>query len=91
VAAKDVQYANIFVPSLKLGDIFDDMFTPIARDGASIVEVGLRLQKAFLMLSRLGEGRYRSEAIRHATEALQRAEHALPIEADKQRIRLQTH
>ncbi len=87
VAAKDVQYANIFVPSLKLGDIFDDMFTPIARDGASIVEVGLRLQKAFLMLSRLGEGRYRTEVIRHATEALQRAEHALPIEADKQRIR----
>lgn len=70
-----------------MADLFDDLFTPIARDGASVVEIGLRLQKAFLMLSRYGEGRYRVEAIRHSAEALERAELALPIEADRMRVR----
>ncbi len=84
---KAPQYPNIFVPSLDLGDVFDDLFTPIARDGAAIVEIGLRLQKAFLMLSRFGDGRYRFDSKRHAAEALQRAENALPIEADKVRVR----
>lgn len=87
IEQKDIQYPNIFVPPLDLGDIFDDLFTPIARDGASIVEIGLRLQKAFLTLSRFGEGRYRTQAKRHAAEAMHRAELALPIEADKARVR----
>ncbi|MEO8683689.1 MAG: DUF2254 domain-containing protein [Devosia sp.] len=87
VEEPEPSYPNVFVPALELGDIFDDLFTPIARDGASVVEIGLRLQKAFLMLSRFGKGKFSTEARRHATEALQRAEHALPIEADKVRVR----
>lgn len=84
---KEPRHPNVFVPPLELADIFDDLFTPIARDGASVVEIGLRLQKAFLMLSHYGQGRYRAEATRHAAEALQRAELALPIDADKARVR----
>lgn len=80
--AKEPDYPGVFVPALQLGDLFDDLFTPIARDGAAMVEIGLRLQKAFLMLSRFGEHNYQNEAKRHAREALQRAEAALPIEAD---------
>jgi uncharacterized membrane protein len=87
VEPKEPEYPCLFVPPLALEDVFDDLFRPIARDGASIVEIGLRLQKAFLMLSRFGEGQYRVEAIRHSAEALARAELALPIEADKIRVR----
>ena len=80
-------YSTVFVPELCLSDLFDDLFSPIARDCASVIEVMLRLQKALLMLARIGGNRYRVEAERHAAEALQRAEAALPIEADKQRVR----
>jgi uncharacterized membrane protein len=87
VELQEPNYPNIFVPPLALADLFDDLFTPIARDGASVVEIGLRLQKAFLMLSRFGAGRFLIEAKRHAAEALDRAEQALPIEGDKVRVR----
>ena len=86
-AGKKPQYPGIFVPPLDLGDIFDDLFTPIARDGAKIVEIGLRLQKALNMLSRFGGESYRVQAKRHSTEALQRSEVALSIEADRERVR----
>ena len=34
-------------------------------DGAGVVEIGVRLQKAFRTLSRLGDGRYADAARRH--------------------------
>jgi uncharacterized membrane protein len=80
-------YPNIFIPQIDLGDIYDDLFTPIARDGAGIVEIGLRLQKSFATLARIQEERYTVNARRHAREALDRAESALTLEADKVRLR----
>lgn len=82
-----IPYSNVYVPAIQLDDIFDDLFTPIARDGAAIVEVGLRLQKAFGVLARFDALGFRDNAIRHSTEALSRAELALSLESDKQRVR----
>jgi uncharacterized membrane protein len=82
-----ILFANVYVPAISLDDIFDDLFTPIARDGAAIVEVGLRLQKTFGILARLGAPRFRNNAIRHSKEALARAELALSLENDRQRVR----
>ena len=87
VDVTEPRYPNVFVPPLELSNIFDDLFTPIARDGAAVVEIGLCLQRAFLALSKYGDGRYLEQAKRHAAEALQRAEQALPIEDDKVRVR----
>jgi len=84
----DVPCPNVFVPQLEVADLFDDLFTPIARDGSGIVEVGLRLQKALLSLAHLDpEGRYVAQARKHSGLALERAEAALVIEDDKQRLR----
>ncbi|XUY29304.1 DUF2254 domain-containing protein [Agrobacterium sp. rho-8.1] len=82
-----ILFANVYVPTISLDDIFDDLFTPIARDGAAIVEVGLRLQKTFGVLARLGAPGFRNNAIRHSKEALARAELALSLENDRQRVR----
>lgn len=79
------RFPKVFVPPIDIGDIFDDFFTPIARDGAAIVEVGLRLQKAFLALGRLDPGRYGPHALRHSQEALMRSEVVL-IEMDRKRV-----
>lgn len=63
---QDVTFPRIHVPSIGLYDLFDDLFTPIARDGASVVEVGVRLQKAMLVLSRLGPVAFAENAARHS-------------------------
>ncbi|RIY00834.1 DUF2254 domain-containing protein [Aureimonas flava] len=83
----EVPFPNVFVPPLAVGDLFDDLFTPIARDGASTVEIGVRLQKAFRTLARFGGEGFAENARRHSAEALARAEAALSIEADKRRLR----
>lgn len=82
-----VVYPNVYIPPVELADLFDDLFTPIARDGAAIVEVGLRLQKTLKLLSQLPDRRYVANAERHSSEALERAEIALSLEADRCRLR----
>jgi len=82
-----VLFPKIHVPGIELDDIFDDLFRPIARDGAGIVEVGIRLQKAFQILARFDQGRYAANARRHSEEALKRAEIVLPLEEDRTVLR----
>jgi uncharacterized membrane protein len=83
-----VEYPNVFVPPIEVADLFDDLFTPIARDGAAIVEVGIRLQKAFQTLALFGsDDEYADNARRHSREAMERAEIALTIESDRRRLR----
>ncbi len=83
----DPEHPRVHVPPVLLDDLFDDAFTPIARDGAAHVEVMLRLQKTLRSLSLLGGAEFRSAALHHSAESLQRAEHAMPLEADRARVR----
>lgn len=85
-AGEDVMFPNVYVPSLALADIFDDLFTPIARDGAAIVEVQLRLQKGLRALAQSGDRRFLENAQRHSRSALERAEQGLAITQDKERV-----
>ena len=85
-STEDLDCSRIHVPDLQLSDLFDDLFTPIARDGAPLIEVCIRLQKALLNLAQL-DPRYRADAQRHAILALKRAEAALTLDEDKQRVR----
>lgn len=85
--AGKVDYPRLHVPPIEPDDLFEDIFSGIARDGASVVEIGLRLQKAFRTLARLGDKRYAASAKRHSDIALERAEAALVIEDDKRRVR----
>ena len=86
VDSQEPQFANVFIPALKADDLFEDAFMAIARDGAAQVEIQLRLQKSLAALTRLGDGDFRTAARRQAALALSRAEKALPIEADFQRL-----
>ena len=82
---KEVQpprYERVEVPELDIAEMFDDAFTPIARDGAGSVEVGVRLQKAFFALTLCGNGAMRAAAQQHARTALVRAEHAMGLPED---------
>jgi uncharacterized membrane protein len=59
----------------------------MARDGAGLIEVQLRIQKALLALSRIGGEASRAAALHQSRMALERAELALTLEADKIRLR----
>lgn len=84
---EDVCHPSVYVPEIELPDLFDDLFRPIARDGADKLEVGIRLQKALLALARTGDVRFVACAQHHSRQALQRALEALTLEDDRQRLR----
>ncbi len=81
-----VPYPRLQVAQVAVADLFDDLFGPIARDGAGLIEVGLRLQKTLVMLAGLG-GEYAENARRHSKDALARADAVLHIDTDRRRLR----
>lgn len=83
----NIACSRVFVRGLKLDDMFDDFFGPIARDGAALVEVGMRLQKALAALAMAGGPDFTTAAKRHAALAIKRAELVLNLEDDRKVLR----
>jgi uncharacterized membrane protein len=83
----DIECLRLRVPHLTARDLFDDVFAPIARDGAGIVEVQIRLQKAFIALSAAAPHAFAREACRHSDVALQRATASLQLDEEKMALR----
>ena len=88
LAAQPVEFDRVDVRALQLDDLFDDAFTAIARDGAGMVEVGVRLQKALRSLASVGDEAMRVAAMRHAQHALARSEKMLTLPHDVDVIRV---
>lgn len=86
ITAADIEYPYVWQIGLDCGDLFDDFFAPIARDGATIMEVQIRLQKSFIMLAKLG-GDFHSHALHHSTAALARAELAMKYPEDVKQLK----
>lgn len=80
-------HPRVGVPALAIEDLFVDVFAPLARDGAGIVEVQIRLQKGLLALARIGSPAFRAAATGLAEHALAQAEAALPTSFDRARLR----
>ncbi|WP_018634303.1 DUF2254 domain-containing protein [Neomegalonema perideroedes] len=79
-------HPRVHVPPLRTADLFDDAFMLIGRDGAGLIEVQLRLRKALLGLSRMGDAEFQEAARVQAAMALERAEAALTLEEDRRRL-----
>ncbi len=86
-AREAVRFPNVHVASVKLSELFDDIYLPIARDGAGVAEVQVRLQKAFAATAAFADPRFRIEAARHSDMALRRAEGALTLAEDLEVVR----
>ncbi|MCW1832670.1 DUF2254 domain-containing protein [Pantoea ananatis] len=85
-AAPTVIYPAIHVAPLSVDALFDDFFSPVARDGAAIKEVQLRLLKALGMLSVAWPDAYQAAALRHAHEAMAYLAREAIIQTDRARI-----
>lgn len=79
-------HERLFVPRLRLDEMLDDLFTPIARDGASNIAVGISLQKAYASLAALGSGCCDDALRRLAQASMTRAMEALNSDDDRQRL-----
>lgn len=84
---RDTQYDRVAVPEMALQDMFDDAFHAIARDGAGMLEVGIRLQKALRTLGCLNDVRMARVAQEHAHLAWRYAEQALRLPEEVERLR----
>lgn len=74
--------SRVEVPELSISDMFDDAFTTIARDGARVMEVSVRLQKALHCLAQMGDDNMEVAAKQHSRLAIKRAEKALTLPED---------
>lgn len=84
---QEPRYPRVHVEPLDTRDLFEDAFMLMARDGAGLVEVQLRLLKSLAALARMGGAGFRSAALDQARLALARAEAALALDADRERLR----
>jgi uncharacterized membrane protein len=84
--AKEVHAPRVRMPVLHADQLVNDAFGPIARDGASIVEVGIRMQKVLAAMTRLGDPELAEAARSMSRTALGFARPALH---DEQRRRVE--
>ena len=77
---------HVYIPALSIEYLFDDAFSSISEACAATLAVGIRLQKALLSLSGLGQGCFKAAARLQSRLALDRARHALPLVEDVARL-----
>jgi uncharacterized membrane protein len=85
---EETLYPRVHAPPLRTRDLMNDAFRAIARDGAALFEVGVRLQKSLAILARLGVPQLSEAAMEQSAIALARAEAALTVEQDRAWVRI---
>jgi len=78
---------RIEAPCLQTADMAEDAFAPIARDGAGLVEVAMRLQRVLGELGGSGDAWTACAARQQAVLAMARAERALDFPPDLAQVR----
>ena len=81
-----LRFPAVHLRALDPGDLLRDAFDSIARDGAGVIEVMVRLQQVLAALAEIAPARFAPAAARRAERAAQLAVQALPLEEDRARI-----
>ncbi|MBC7152776.1 MAG: DUF2254 domain-containing protein [Rhizobium sp.] len=84
----EIRFDRVHVPPITARDALEDAFKPIARDGAALAEVQLRLVKSLASLGRLAPGIFVEPAHAITLEALAHSEAASLLETDLVRLRV---
>lgn len=82
-----ISYPHVWVSAIDVRDMLDDVFGPIERDGAGLVEIHLRLQRAYNALVAADAALYGHAAKLHSASALERAETSLKLERERSAVR----
>ncbi|MDZ7845180.1 MAG: DUF2254 domain-containing protein [Anaerolineales bacterium] len=84
---QEIKYDRVALPEINLNEMFADAFSAISRDGAGLIEVAARLQKAFNSLGSLDDEQMKSASRKQAGIALRYAEKALQLEEEINTVR----
>jgi uncharacterized membrane protein len=79
-------FPRVKAPALETVDMFEDAFGPLLRDAAGLLEVGLRLQKTFVILAAGGPPDFAGAARALSERALAQSDDALRLETDRARL-----
>lgn len=85
-AEPELRHPHLQVPELDPGSVLIDGFTGIARDGAGMVEVGTRLQRALGSLARVDPEVFAVQARRLADDHMARAQAAMDFPPDHETL-----
>ena len=77
---------HIRLPQLSIADLLDDLFRPIARDGAGLIEVAIKLQRSLAEIAAVAPLSHGLLAVR-AADALVRCEAAMTAKSDIECLR----
>lgn len=83
----EVEFDRVTAPALREAGMLEDAFMPLARYGASAVEVGVTLQRALTSIRRLEHPAFNQAAQELSRYAIERAVHAGLLAADVQQLR----
>lgn len=82
----DAKYDRVYIPTMDAGELLRSGFGTLARDGAAMIEIQIRLQKALRSLRTHGDFEMDAAAKLFAAFELRRALQALPFEGDRTRL-----
>ncbi|MGP3696773.1 DUF2254 domain-containing protein [Rhodobacter sp. NSM] len=89
-AEPKVRHRRLHVGRLSAADVMEDAFRWIARDGAGQLEVQIRLQRALATLAASAPRLFEEPARALSHEALLRAEQAMSLDQDLERLRAES-
>lgn len=81
------KYKRVHVAPLAYQDLFEDVFLPVARDGAGVREVHFSIQKGLAALSQYKDSEFREAAISTAKRAMEHAEKNMPLSQDLKELK----
>ena len=82
-ADQAVEYQHLSMLPISADELITDSFGPVARDGAGILEVNIRLQKVLQALARMGEPEFKQAAQAMSVVALEVANAMLVSESQR--------
>lgn len=86
-AAPEIEFPHVVAPPpITADDLCQDGFGPLARDGAPVFEVGVRLQKTLAVLAGLGRADLAQAAANQSERALRTAEAELTLQSDRDNL-----
>ena len=83
--ASDEPYERVFVAPIEAADLIEDVFRPIARDGAHLIEIVQRLLRSLETLAAC-QPWLRRAALDFSADVVSRAEAALTAESDRRAL-----
>ncbi len=86
-----VQFPHVTAPALREAGLVEDLFAPIARYGATAVEVGVAVQEALGSVQRTGHRALGDAAQAMSTYALAHARHAQVMDTDLRTLHAAAH